>query len=59
MNALFINKKDADVIRTTLEDMGWPQHKPTRITTDKSTEVGTNNDTIKQRHYKAMDTQLY
>ena len=57
--ALFINTKEVDVIRKTLEDMGWPQRETTPISTNKSTSVGISNDTIKQRRSKAMDMRFY
>ena len=55
MGALFINMKEAEVIRTTLEDMGWNQRKQTQIATNNSTAVGIVNDTINQRRSKYMD----
>ena len=47
MGALFINMKKEEVIRTTLEEMGWPKREPTPIATDNSTAVGISNNTIK------------
>ena len=49
MGALFINTKEAEVIRTILEDMGWPQRKLMTTETNNATEVGILNDTINQR----------
>jgi hypothetical protein len=46
---LFINGKEAAVIRTTLYEMGWKQQEPTPITTDNSTASGIANDTIQQK----------
>ena len=51
--------KEAEVIRTTLEEMGWPQHEPTPIATDNSIAVGIEDDAIKKRRSKAMDMRLY
>ena len=59
MGALFINMKEAEVIRTTLEDMGWNQRKQTQIATNNSTAVGISNDKIKQGRSKAVDMRLY
>ena len=59
MGALFINTKEAEVIRTRLEEMGWPQPKPTPISTDNSTAVGISNNKINQRRSKAMDMRFY
>ena len=47
MGDLFMNMKEAEVIRTTLEEMGWPKREPTPIATDNSTAVGISNNTIK------------
>ena len=49
MGALFINMKKEEVIRTTLEEMVWPQREPTPIATNNSTAVGIAYDKIKQR----------
>ena len=59
MGALFINMKEAEVIRTILEEMGWSQRKPMPILTNKSTLVGILNDTINQRCSKATDMGFY
>ena len=59
MGALCVNMKEAEVIKTMLEDMGWPQHKPTTIATDKSTEVCIFNYTINKRLSKSMDMRFY
>jgi hypothetical protein len=56
---LFINGKEAAVIRTTLYEMGWKQQEPTPITTDNSTASGIANDTIQQKRSKAMDMRFY
>ena len=59
MGALFVNIRDAEVIRTTLEDMGFPQLKPTPIASNKSTAVGIDNNTINQRRTKEMEMRFY
>ena len=58
MGALFINMKEAEVIRTTIEEMGWPQKGPTPIATNNSAAVWIANDTIKQRRSKAIYMRL-
>ena len=55
---IFINGQEAVPIRTTLQEMGWPQG-PTPIQTDNSTAVGVANNTIKQKKSKAMDMRFY
>jgi Reverse transcriptase (RNA-dependent DNA polymerase) len=56
--ALFYNCKEACSLRTTLEEMGYPQ-PPTPVVTDNSTAVGIANDTVKQRRSKAIDMRFY
>jgi hypothetical protein len=55
---LFHNCKEACAIRTTLEEMGYPQ-PPTPVVTDNSTAAGIANDTVKQRRSKAIDMRFY
>lgn len=54
LGALFVNCKEATVIRQTLSDMGYPQGA-TPCTTDNSTANGMINDTIKKQRSRAMD----
>lgn len=56
--ALFVNGKNACLIRVTLEEMGWPQ-PPTPICTDNNTAAGIVNSSIRQRRSKAMDMRFY
>lgn len=56
--ALFHNGKAAYTIRNILIDLGHPQ-PPTPIITDNSTASGIANDSVKQRHSKAMDMRFY
>jgi len=56
--ATFINCKEAVTIRTTLEELGWPQ-PPTPVTLDNTTTLGIVNDTIKQQRTRAMDMRYY
>jgi hypothetical protein len=55
---LFYNGQEAQMIRTALEEMGWPQ-PATPITTDNQTACGIANDTVKQRRSKAIDMRFY
>ena len=48
LGALFLNKKDARIVRLTLAELGHPQpHTPIHI--DNSTVVGIVNNTIKRK----------
>ena len=58
LGALFFNAKEAVVLRTTLEDMGHPQ-PATPLQTDNACAAGIANDTVKQRHSKAIDMRFY
>jgi len=55
---VFHNAKAACPLRTALLEMGHPQ-PPTPIVTDNTTAVGIANDTIKQKHSRAMDLRFY
>ena len=54
----FHNAKDAEALRSTLEDMGNTQ-PPTPITTDNKCASGIANETVKQRRSKAIDMRYY
>jgi len=54
----FTNAQEGCAIRTTLEEMGWPQGT-TQITTDNSCAEGFANETIKQKKTKAIDMRYY
>jgi hypothetical protein len=56
--ALFYNCKEACSLRTTLEEMAYPQ-PPTPMVANNSTAVGIANDTVKQRRSKAIDMRFY
>jgi hypothetical protein len=58
LGALFVNGKEATILRQTLLDMGWPQ-PPTPIQTDNSTACGIVNRTVKQQKSRAMDMRFY
>ena len=55
---LFHNCQAACGIRTTLEEMGWPQ-PPTIIMCDNTKAAGIANDTVKPRRTKAMDMRFW
>jgi hypothetical protein len=56
--ALVHNAKDAAPFRITLLKLGHP-HSPTPIQTDNAYASGIINDTVTQRHSKAMDMPFY
>ena len=55
---LFINTKEGEVLRTSLDEMGHPQG-PITIQTDNSTSSGIINETVKQPRSKAIDMRFY
>jgi hypothetical protein len=58
IGAVFINAKEEEVLRTTLEELGHPQH-PTPLETDNTTATAYSNGAIKQKHTKATDMRFY
>ncbi len=58
LGALFLNAKEAKVIRFVLEELGHPQ-LPTPIHIDNTTTVGIVNNTIKQQRSHAMEMRYY
>jgi hypothetical protein len=58
IGALFENTRKATILRTTLEEMGYPQ-PPTPVQTDNSTACGITNDNIKQQRLRAIDMRFY
>lgn len=58
IGALFVNAKQATVMRTTLEEMGHPQ-PATPIQTDNSTAASLANNTLKQQRSRAIDMRFY
>jgi hypothetical protein len=52
--ALFLNGMTAEMLRTTLADMGYPQGA-TPIFVDNQCAVGLANDTLKQKRAKGFD----
>jgi hypothetical protein len=58
IGALFKNCKRAEILRTTLEEMGWPQ-QATPVQTDNSTARGITNDNIKQQRSRSINMRFY
>ena len=58
LGALFLNAKQAKIIRTTLEELGHPQ-PPTPIHIDNSTTVGIVNSTIKRQKSRSMEMRYW
>ena len=58
LGALFINAKEAVVLKTTAQEMGHAQ-PPTPVQTDNTTASGIVNGTMKQRRIKAMDMRFH
>jgi hypothetical protein len=58
IGSVFINAKEGAVIRTKLEELGYPQ-PPTPMETENTTATGYINGTIKQKRTKAMDMRFY
>ena len=48
LGALFLNAKEAKILRLTLEELGYPQ-PPTKIHVDNTTATGIVNNTIKRQ----------
>jgi hypothetical protein len=59
IGALYLNAKDATVIRTTLAEMGHPQPATPSMETDNSTACGIVNRTVKQVCSKAINMCFY
>ena len=56
--ALYYGCKLAVPIRTTLEEMGHPQHKRTMVTTDNITAQGLTMGTMTPKASKSMDQRF-
>ena len=54
MGGTFYNAKKGDILRLTLEEMGWKQG-PTTIFVDHNTAIGICNITIKRQRSQAMN----
>jgi hypothetical protein len=58
IGSVFLNTKEATILRTTLEEMGHPQ-PPTPLQTYNTTATGYSNDKIKQRRTRAIDMRFF
>jgi hypothetical protein len=58
LGALFLNAKEAKVLRLTLEELGHKQ-PPTPIHVDNSTTVGIVNNTIKRQKSRSMEMRYF
>jgi hypothetical protein len=56
--ALFLNAQEAESIRNTLADFGYPQ-KATPILSDNSFSTNLANDVVKQKRSKAIDMRWH
>lgn len=56
--ALYLNAQDAESLRNTLSDLGYPQG-PTPIICDNSCAVGITNNKLKQKRSKAFDMRFH
>jgi len=56
--ALFMLGKEAEPLRNTLQDLGYPQ-PPTKIVSDNSCAVGVTNNKVKQKRSKAFDMRFH
>jgi hypothetical protein len=54
LGAIFLNAKEAKILRLTLEELGHSQ-PPTPIHIDNSTTVGIVNNTIKRQKSQSME----
>ena len=58
LGALFLNTKEAKILRITLIEMGHPQ-PPTPIICDNSTATGISNNTVKRQRSRAMEMRYF
>jgi hypothetical protein len=58
LGALFLNAKEAKILRITLEELGHSQ-PPTPIHIDNSTTVGIVNNTIKRQKSRSMEMRYF
>jgi hypothetical protein len=57
--AMFINAKEGEVFRTTLENLGFPQQNPTPMQGDNSCAIDIANSKTTQRRSKAIDMRFH
>ena len=58
LGALFLNAKEARIMRLTLQELGHPQ-PPTPIHIDNSTAVGIVNNTVKRQKSRSMEMRYF
>jgi hypothetical protein len=58
LGALFLNAKQAKIMRLALEELGHPQ-PPTPIHIDNSTTVGIVNNTVKRQQSRSMEMRYF
>ena len=58
LGALFLNAKEAKIIRLTLEELGHPQ-PPTPMHCDNATAAGFANNTVKQQRSRHMKMRYF
>jgi hypothetical protein len=58
LGALFLNAKEAKILRLMLEELGHPQ-PPTPIHIDNSTTVGIVNNTLKRQKSRSMEMRYF
>ena len=58
LGALFLNAKQALILRLTLRELGHPQ-PPTPIHVDNSTTVGIVNNTVKRQKSRSMEMRYF
>jgi hypothetical protein len=58
LGALFVNGKEAKILRLILEEMGHPQ-PPTPIHCDNKTATGFANDTVKKHRSRSMEMRYF
>ena len=58
LGALFLNVREAKVLRITLHKLGHPQHT-TPIHVDNTTAVGIVNNTINRQWSRAMEMRYF
>jgi hypothetical protein len=59
IGSVFLNAKEATILRTTLEEEMGHSQPPTQLQTDNTTAMGNSNDTTKHRYTRAMDMRFY
>jgi hypothetical protein len=58
LGALFLNTKQARILRLTLDELGHPQ-PPTPINCDNETAVGICNGTVKRQRSRSMEMRYF